>query len=268
MNVLLFAGASDGRELAMRLAALPADPPVGLTVSVATEYGLESIRALPARVVRRAGRLDRAGMERLLRDGRFDVVVDATHPYAREATLTIRDAAAAVGVRRFRLRRERGGGDGGGDGGGGEEVVVVASAEEAAAWLAGTEGKALLATGSKDLRAFAAVPGAADRLYPRVLPTAEALEECARAGLARDHIIAMQGPFSREVNAALMRQYDIRVLVTKDGGAAGGFGEKLAAARDAGVRVLVIARPEDEEGMDADAVLAAVRALIERSTCG
>ena len=65
----------------------------------------------------------------------------------------------------------------------------------------------------------------------------------------------MHGPFSRALNAAIMEQYRIRWMVTKDGGAAGGFGEKLDAARDAGAELVVIGRPE-ETGDGLEAVLA------------
>ena len=64
----------------------------------------------------------------------------------------------------------------------------------------------------------------------------------------------MQGPFSREMNTATIRQYDIRWLVTKDGGAAGGFPEKAAAARETGAGLLVLRRPE-EDGLDFETVL-------------
>ena len=50
-------------------------------------------------------------------------------------------------------------------------------------------------------------------------------------------------------------RYRIRWMVTKDGGAAGGFGEKLDAARDAGAELVVIGRPE-ETGDGLEAVLA------------
>ena len=42
-----------------------------------------------------------------------------------------------------------------------------------------------------------------------------------------------------------MRQYHIQWMVTKDGGAAGGFAEKVAAARQTGVELVVIGRPAE-----------------------
>ena len=58
----------------------------------------------------------------------------------------------------------------------------------------------------------------------------------------------MQGPFSAEMNAALIRQTGAEILVTKDTGASGGFAEKLAAAHETGIRTLIIARPRKESG--------------------
>ena len=57
------------------------------------------------------------------------------------------------------------------------------------------------------------------------------------------------------MNEATIRQYGIRIMVTKDGGKAGGFRGKIEAARNTGTRVVLIARPEDE-GLDAAQILA------------
>lgn len=137
--------------------------------------------------------------------------------------------------------------------------MTAADAHEAAAYLAGREGNVLLATGAKELAAFAPLGGA--RLYPRVLPSAESLDACAHAGIPRRNIIAMQGPFSEKLNLALIRQFSIRYLVTKDGGEAGGFGEKAAAAAANGAVLLVFRRPE-EQGEDYDAILSYCKELL------
>ena len=137
--------------------------------------------------------------------------------------------------------------------------MVVDSAEEAANYLARTEGNILLATGAKELPTFSGLDST--RLYPRVLPTEESLVVCKAAGIPKRNIIAMQGPFSKELNLALLRQFDIRFLVTKDGGAVGGFGEKAAAAAEAGVKLLVFRRPV-EEGEDYDDILRYCKELL------
>ena len=83
---------------------------------------------------------------------------------------------------------------------------------------------------------------------------AENLAACEALGIPRRNIVAMQGPFSTDLNAALLRQKDIRFFVTKDGGPAGGFPEKAEAAAQAGVPLLVIAPPE-EEGLSVEEFL-------------
>ena len=50
----------------------------------------------------------------------------------------------------------------------------------------------------------------------------------------------MQGPFSAELNIAMIKQLDIKYLVTKDTGASGGFPEKVRAAKGCGVELIVI----------------------------
>ena len=60
------------------------------------------------------------------------------------------------------------------------------------------------------------------------------------------------------MNTALIRQYGIRVLVTKNSGTAGGFAEKIGAAESAGVRVVLI-EPPDDSGMSMEELLREVR---------
>ena len=59
----------------------------------------------------------------------------------------------------------------------------------------------------------------------------------------------MQGPFSKELNAAMIRQLDCKYLVTKMSGDAGGFQDKIDAARECGCVPVVIGRPLKEEGI-------------------
>ena len=77
----------------------------------------------------------------------------------------------------------------------------------------------------------------------RTLPTEEAGRKALSLGWTPGHLICMQGPFSEELNLALLHQLDIRVLVTKESGKAGGFWENGRAAQRAGGRTLVVGRP-------------------------
>lgn len=244
MDVLLFGGTTEGRELALWLAG----EGWRVTLCVATEYGARLVPEAPGITVS-ARRLDRGEMEALMASRPFLCAVDATHPYAVEVTQNIRAAAEARGLPYKRLLR----------GAGGEEGCLRAGdMAQAARRLEGLPGNVLLTTGSKELEPFAA-PGLAERCYPRVLPTAESLERCLALGFPPAHVICMQGPFSRELNAALIRQFGIRVLVTKDSGGYGGFREKAQAAAETGCALLVVERPQNESGLDLDGLKAYFR---------
>lgn len=233
MKLLIFGGTTEGHILAEKSSALGAE----VTVSVATPLGAEELSGL-TNVSVRVGRLDLAGMETLLPG--FDLCVDATHPYAQIATATIRAACEGTGTPYLRLLRPASRTEG---------VVCVPSCQAAAEFLAGQLGNILLTTGSKELSAFGTL--AKGRLYARVLPTHEGIAACEALGLSHSHILALQGPFSRKLNEAMLEQYSIRWLVTKDGGQAGGFEEKLAAARCAGAELVLVGRPPDEgEGLE------------------
>lgn len=235
-KLCVFAGTTEGR----RLVELLADAPVEVTACVATEYG-EALLTPRERLTVSHRRLTEEEMEALLAQERFDLVVDATHPYAAEVTENIARACRGVGVEYLRLLREADALP--------EGAVYFPDTEAAVNWLAETEGNILLTTGSKELAKYAALPGFARRVYARVLPMEASLSACRAAGLGPDRIIAMQGPFSREMNAALLEAVSAKYLVTKDTGGTGGFGEKAAAARDAGAVLIVVGRPAQREGL-------------------
>ena len=92
-------------------------------------------------------------------------------------------------------------------------------------------------------------------------PTLAGITACEAAGIPHRNILAMQGPFTKELNAALLHQFHIDYMVTKDGGAAGGFAEKAEAAARCGVQLIVLRRPDDE-GETTDTILQRCRELL------
>ncbi len=241
-HVLVFAGTSDGRAVVEFLAGLgTAAQQLSCTVCVATEYGKALLEETPGISVLN-GRMDAPGMWDLMAANQVDLVIDATHPYAVAVSANIRKSAAVAGITYLRLIREPSEGfktDG---------CEYYPDIHHIVQRLNELDGPILLTTGSKDLPAFTAVRNYRQRIYPRVLPALESLEACRELGFEMSRVIAMQGPFTEELNVALMRQFQIQALVTKESGTAGGYGEKVAAAGKLGVPVLVLARPVQEQG--------------------
>ena len=238
----MFGGTTEGRVLAeaLKKKGIPA------MVCVATEYG-ESLLEAGGSLAVHAGRLDERAMAELMRHEQPRLVLDATHPYADDVSRSIQNACAAAGREYRRVRRESQ-----------REEGCLSFPDMAAliAWLSEQEGVIFSSLGSKEARALAAVPGSAERIWLRILPSQKGLEDCLSAGFPARHVICMQGPFSRELNEAMFRAAGADILVTKESGRAGGFPEKLAAARSCGMTVAVLERPRDADGEPAAVWLA------------
>ncbi len=235
-KVLIFAGTSEG----ITICNLLAKNNIHTYVCVATEYGSCSYEKSEYLSVH-AKRLNPEEMSDLIRELQPEVVLDATHPYAAEVTKNIRAACEETGYEYQRVLRENGAYS--------QEAVYVDSTEDAVRYLAGTQGNVLLTTGSKELAKYTELPEYQERLYARVLSLPSVMSDCSTYGITGKHLIGMQGPFSKEMNTAMLRQFDCKYLVTKDTGKAGGFQEKLDAASECGVIPVIIGRPLAETGL-------------------
>lgn len=234
-KLCIFAGTTEGREL---VEMLPNDK-ISIMVCVATEYG-ESLLPNVEGLEISAKRLTSDEMTELFELKRFDMVIDATHPYAEIVTQNIKESCTRTGTEYRRLIRDSESIDG---------AMLVRDIAEAVSCINSIQGNVLLTTGSKELEKFTDIEGFTDRVYARVLPMVESVGMCEKAGLKPSHIIAMQGPFTKQMNVATMKSIGASVMVTKESGASGGFYEKTQAAEEAGAKLIVIGRPKDNEGL-------------------
>ncbi len=245
-SIVIFSGTTEGKTLS----AMLAKDGIRHHVCVATDYGKDVMEESSFAEVH-VGRMDAEEMRAFFSGlvGYTDcVVVDATHPYASEVTANLKEVTDGLGIEYIRVLRGAESGQGK-DG----DVCTYSDIAECASALDRTTGNILLTTGSKELGTYCdnVSEDTRKRTYVRVLPAIDSLRICEEAGIEQSHIVAMQGPFSLSMNEALIRQYDIAHLVTKDSGTAGGFGEKKAAAESCGISLHVIRRPSDEQGVSA-----------------
>ena len=235
-EILIFAGTTEGRKLSECLSK--AD--ILHTVCVATEYGEIVLTENACAHVHR-GRMDVEEMSAFISDGQFSAVVDATHPYAQVVTENIRNAMKGMDIPYIRLKRETD------DSYDYDKIRSFECNEDCAEALLQINGNILLTTGSKELSVYCGYESLKDRLYVRVLPGLESLSLCNENGIMGKHILALQGPFTVDMNEAVLRQYDISCLVTKKSGRAGGYIEKLEAAKRLDIPVYVVERANVEE---------------------
>lgn len=227
-QILVFGGTTEARELLE--SGLP------MYYSAATEYGTAITGEAP-NAVHLTGRMDRVGIVSFIKNNNITFVIDATHPYASEVSANIKEACCKTDTKLVRVARAKTPAP--------QKTVTVASCKKAAEYLDKTEDIALITVGSKELHEFTSVHDYKTRLYPRVLPVISSVSECEKLGFDPKHIIAMHGPFSEELNSALLRSTKATVMVTKDGGKSGGTEEKYSAAEKNGVRIILIQRPEE-----------------------
>ena len=270
-GILIFAGTTEGRTLAEYASAHS----VRCFVSVATDYGKSLLEKLD-NITILTGRMDEKEMECFIEENDIRLVIDATHPFAREVTENIKAACGKTAeksevryvrcVRPFENRPVSGqrtpmpetesldGEKEVQDG----QIVYMNSVQDAVEYLKKTTGNILIATGSKELHLYTEIENYRERCFARVLSTEPAVRECVRLGFEGRHLFAMQGPFAQDLNLALLRQTKAVYFVTKETGKAGGFEEKAEAAERAGAVLVVIGRPE-ETGESVEAVKEMVR---------
>ncbi len=238
-QILVFGGTTEGREIAETLSGS-----FICHVSVATEYGEMLLDECPNLHILK-GRLTQSQMEDLCRRNEYEAVIDATHPFATEVSENIRACAKNCGLPLVRLSRNVAVGKN-------SSCIFAETVEECEKILCNTEGKILLTTGSKDLAAFCKHEEIKRRLVVRVLPAVESLNICYQNGLEGKQIIAMQGPFSRQMNEIQIEDYGISVLVTKESGKTGGTDQKIAAALAKKITCIVIKNPAASKSRTAE----------------
>ncbi|AIZ56601.1 putative cobalt-precorrin-6Y C(15)-methyltransferase [Candidatus Methanoplasma termitum] len=240
-RVILFAGTTEGRRIAQYLDNAGID----VLACVATEFGRQFIKESD-HVKVSSERLGGEGMRRIMKEG-CSCVIDATHPYATVITGKIKEACEETGSEYIRLIRSKSREY--------DDITIVPDVASAVDLLKNTEGNILVTTGSKELEKYTSIEDYQNRVFARVLSMPNASESCARLGFQGRNLFCMQGPFCEELNYGLLKQVDAKYIVTKDSGEPGGFEDKIRAARRAGTKIVLVARPEEDDGYSFDEVI-------------
>ena len=237
MKVLLFSGTEEGRMLAEWMTQNGVD----VLVKVATEYGA-AVNSSDVNVsVGSCGGTD--GIAALIKSDKFDMVIDATHPYASNITKHASEACQKTGAQYLRVIRNESSYSG---------VTLVDSVKGAIDYLMDKEGIIFGSTGSKEAAEYTRIPDFKERVVLRVLSVKKSVDDCIARGFEGKNLICAQGPFSKEMNIAMFKQSGAKYLVTKDSGSMGGFDEKYEAAKELGMEIVLVARPKDVDGVEYD----------------
>ncbi len=265
-KIAIFAGTYEGHELAVFLEKyLQRENGMWaqVWVFVATEYGAQVLEGL-SQVQIVCGRKTPEEIADFLSKHQVELVIDATHPFAREISANLREVCQKHGIWLERLRRdmaipeeERQQGIAKGT------LVEVDNMSQAIDWLENRPGAIFATTGSKEAGCYTRLCQFEERVVLRVLPGKEIREELLQLGFSEERLIQQEGPFSEAENAEMMGRWNIRYLVTKDSGAHSGVLEKYRAAQQLGVTTVLLRRTP-EQGKS----FMEVRELLQQFLCG
>lgn len=241
MRVLILGGSTEGSALARALAG---DARFAPLLSLA---GRTAAPVLPPVAVRIGGFGGAAGLAAWLVEARIGAIVNATHPFAARMADNAMAAAGATSTPMLRVLRPAW------EPAPGDDWRAVPDMAAAAAALGDEPRRVLLTVGRQELAPFVAAPQHFYLIRSVDPPPQEALPPRAR-------VIAARGPFDEAAERALLRDHGIEVLVTKNAGG-GATAAKLAAARAARLRVVMVARPPAPAGETVPDVAQALRWL-------
>ncbi|GAB6180937.1 precorrin-6A reductase [Desulfotomaculum defluvii] len=230
--ILVLAGTLEGRKTA----ALLQTAGFKVLASTVTDYGSQLLLEQGVQQAR-TGALDRASLKELLGQG-VELLVDATHPFAAEVSMTSIGAAQEVGIPYVRLERPQTNLPV-------HPLVYACDDLNSSIKKALSLGRVIFSTlGSKNLpMLIAAAKETGVKVVARILPEPAVVANCLNLGLTPRDMIALQGPCSQELNMALYKQYQSEVIITKDSGNTGGVQEKIGAALELGIPIVIWQRP-------------------------
>ena len=249
--ILLLGGTIDSREIARELKKNK----IGFITTTVSDYGKLLAEEYSDNVIKEI--LDKEKLITFIKEKNIQIIIDATHPFAKNISENALFASKETNTRYLRYERQEIKLKNN------QNIFLVDNLKEASEKANEYGENILLTIGSRGLGEFKEVIENKN-VYARVLPDINSIKACEEAGINTGNIIAMQGPFSTELNKLLISEKNIDLLVTKESGKAGGLEEKLSSVTETGINIIVIKRPD----LIYPVVFSDVNILIEKITEG
>lgn len=236
MRYIVMSGTSDATKV---IEFLSQDDNNYILATTVTDYGAKIAESAGAtEVISKA--LREEDFIDVINEKKIDILIDATHPFAAVATETAIESCEKTEIKYIRYERA-------------STVLsdskliyAVESFEEGAKkskeLIQNTDGKLMHLAGVLNLSKITEVVGP-ENVVPRVLPNNFSITKTQETGVPASNIVAMQGTYSKEFNKAIMKEYNISAIITKESGESGGAENKINAALELDIPVVLIKRP-------------------------
>jgi precorrin-6A/cobalt-precorrin-6A reductase len=232
--ILVMGGTSDARDLVERLE----NSQIVYTTVTANTAHLSRFNKLPK--VHLVGPLDNTQLVNVIKDYEIKKLVDATHPFAVNASLNAIAACDKCNIPYFRLERPR--------------VKIPASdliriasdfngAVRLTQELEGIE-RILLSIGVRHLEYFQElIEDESREVYCQVLDVPESLELAQRSGIPLDRILTANGVPTVENIHRILVDFQLDLMIFKESGYQGGTDAKIEAGMMTDTQMILIDRP-------------------------
>lgn len=203
-------------------------------ITVATDYGKKLLENYKIDVLVKP--MTSKEMTNFIIGNKIERIFDMSHPYAKDVSKNAILAAQENKIKYFRFERKNLN----------ENLLnnhlYFENISDIINFISNISENILVTLGSNQIENFKELNNL-NNIYFRILPTKIAIEKLENCGILAKNIIAIQGPFSKEFNSAILKNYNIKYLITKESGTTGGELEKLQSAQENNVTTLILKRP-------------------------
>lgn len=238
----LILGTSEGKEILAKLNEFTDE----IVVSTATKYGGELLNGYKIRKINWEP-LDENGFKALIEYNNLKTIIDASHPYASQVSKILMKVCKEKKISYIRYERKSYFDEIEME----ENIKRIDSYEELKAVLENVDGNILNTTGSNNIERIMNL-NIKNRIIHRILPSVSILKKLIDIGIKIENIIAIKGPFGIDINNGIIKEYNIKALITKDSGIEGGTKEKVESALNNQVKIIVINKPKINYGETLD----------------
>lgn len=227
----IIGGTKDSRDFIDEIEKIDKNSLKNMIVTTVSEYGKilvgEKIKTV-------AQAMSLKDMEKFVFENNIKRIFDFSHPYAVEVSQNAMEVSKIKNIKYFRFERKMLDY---------KNSINFYNIDEIINFIKDIDENILVTLGTNNIEKFKNLKNL-EKIYFRILPVEISIKKTEEIGIKAKNIIGIQGPFSKEFNEAIYKNYDIKYVITKESGTTGGEQEKIEAAEKLGVISVVLKRPD------------------------
>ncbi len=241
-NLLILGGTQEAAELAKKAANLP-------HIEVKLSLAGRTSQAVASQNSRVGGFGGVVGLIEYLKEEKIDLIIDATHSFAAKISHNAAYSAEHLGLPFLMLVRAKW------ESVIGDKWIEVENIQAAAAILPDFAKRVFLTIGRQEVTAFSQVENIWFLMRMIEKPSPDIV-------LPKGLVLLKRGPFNKDLEKQLLKKYNIDTIVSKNSGGDATYG-KIIAARELGIKVVMVKRPMLPQGERVEDVESALRWIEE-----